>query len=246
MLVEPTETCYRVVALRDVTPSIREVSADPAGTPLPHVAGQYALVSDAEQTLPPRSFSLAGAPRPDGRITLLVTRYPGGAFSGWVHQSMRPGDQLLLDGPYGTLCAPPAVPLLLVSAGSGFAPMRALAEQSLAADPAADIAVAISARKAADVIDPDRLAHLTATHPHFRYLRALTREPGAGTGQLPGRLAELVPDLLRRHVFIAGPDGFVRSCAAAARSAGVPAAALHTEEFYAEPTPWRRPEKLGA
>lgn len=238
MLTNPVEADYRVTDVRKLTPSVAEIIAEPVDAPMPYEAGQYVLVCDAAGTLPARSFSFASAPDSSGLITLLVTRYPSGRFSGWVHDEMCPGDEVLLEGPYGAL-RPVRGPLLGICAGSGLAPIRAIVQEALANDPGADVVVVMSARTESHVVDGDRLTELARTHPQFRFIRTLTRAAGPEPiGRLPDQLAELVPDLATRQVVIAGPDSFVTACARAARSAGVPPSKLATEEYYADPIPW--------
>ncbi len=70
---------------------------------------------------PPRSYSIANAPRPDGQVSLLVTRMSGGA-STWVHEGLRVGEQVTLTGPHGTFVSDPrqAGPVLLLAADPGW------------------------------------------------------------------------------------------------------------------------------
>jgi CDP-4-dehydro-6-deoxyglucose reductase, E3 len=91
------------------------------------------LLGDPGAELVVRSYSIPNAPRRDGLITLLVTRVPGGQVSAWVHDVPRPGDRVLLSGPYGSFTATPGEPgpVLYLAGGSGLAPVRALAETAL-------------------------------------------------------------------------------------------------------------------
>lgn len=232
---------YRVVTTALVTPAIRELWLAPCDDTLAFQGGQYVLLSDTAHQLPPRSYSLASAPRADGRVSLLVTRFPEGPTSGWVHNVLAPGDEVALAGPYGTFVLGDNrdCPILLLAAGSGLAPIRALAEALLADDPARRVTLFFSVRTSADTIDHARFQDWTHTHPGFRYLLTLTREPAA---PLHRRIPELLPDTLGDlrgwEVFVAGPSGFITGCAAAACALGVAATAVHTEEFFADPQPW--------
>jgi CDP-4-dehydro-6-deoxyglucose reductase, E3 len=98
---------FTVAAKRPRTPVIAELLLRPAGPPLRYQPGQYVLLGDPDAELVVRSISIANAPRRDGLISLLVTRVPGGQFSGWLHDVLRPGDRVLLSGPYGSFTAPP-------------------------------------------------------------------------------------------------------------------------------------------
>lgn len=230
---------YEVASNDPVTPVIRELWLTPCGRVIAYLPGQYVLLGDVAQRLPPRAYSLANAPRADGRISLLVTRFPGGPVSGWVHGTLRAGDEVMLDGPYGTF-----VPgndrntqVLLLAAGSGLAPIRALAEDFLATDPARRVTLFFSARTAADTIDHARFQEWMRRFRGFRYLHTLTRDPAAKRHRrIPELLPDTCADLRGWEVFVAGPTGFVVDCAACACALG--AANVHTEEFFADPEPW--------
>ena len=65
------------------------------------------LLEDRERRVPPRSFSIANAPRQDGLILLLANRVPVGETSTWVHEWLRFGVEVSVSGPYGTFVDDP-------------------------------------------------------------------------------------------------------------------------------------------
>jgi propane monooxygenase reductase component len=115
-----------VTAVESLTHDIRRLElevAEPAD--FSFVPGQYVDVwvpgTDAR-----RSFSMANLPG-DGRIELIVKRYPGGRFSGLLDGSLGPGDELRFTGPYGAFHLRESErPILMVAGGSGMAPVLSL------------------------------------------------------------------------------------------------------------------------
>jgi CDP-4-dehydro-6-deoxyglucose reductase len=207
------------------TPSILHVGLRPLKQPLKYRAGQYVLLSDAEGTVPQRSFSIANAPRDGGDISLLVTKVPGGAFT--------------QDLPVGR-------PTLHLAAGSGLGPILTLVEAALEQDVTSEITLLFSARTIADVYYQEVFAVWEARHSNFRFLRTLTRELGAPPlGRIPFLLPRLFPDLSSFSVFIAGGAGFVEACEESVTALGVPRTDVHTEAFFAEPHPWLSPAGAG-
>lgn len=210
----------------------------PEDGPLPFRPGQYVLLEDSEGTIAPRSYSIANPPRPDGEISLLVTRVPGGQASTWIHR-LAPGERVHVSGPYGTFVEDPdssTAPALFLAAGSGLAPIRALLEAALTPRRREALTLVFSARGEGDVIDRERFARRQLREPGFRFIRTLTR--GAGpppSGRIPGILADLVGGLGGHDVFVAGAPGFVTACAGAAEALGAAPAHVHTEVFYGEP-----------
>ncbi|HEX5192014.1 MAG TPA: FAD-binding oxidoreductase [Solirubrobacteraceae bacterium] len=232
---------YEVLEIRPRTASIVELWLAPHSVPLQYLPGEYVLLEDRAGAVPPRSYSIANAPHPDGLISLLVTRVPGGATSTWVHTQLRLGDQVSVSGPYGTFVDDPATaaPALFLAAGSGLAPIRALLQAARVAATRRSLSLIFSARTEADVIDRERFTAWDMEHFGFRFVRTLTR--GAGPpphGWIPALLGDLYDDLAGHDVFIAGAPGFVRACATAAGALGAARRSVHTEVFFVEPQPW--------
>ena len=72
------EAPYRVVSVERRTTTILELWLQPLAGVLEYLPGEYVLLEDRAAAVPPRSYSIANAPRPDGLISLLITRVPHG------------------------------------------------------------------------------------------------------------------------------------------------------------------------
>jgi CDP-4-dehydro-6-deoxyglucose reductase len=231
------EALYVVIGIARRTPTIVEVWLRPLAAPMTFRPGEYVLLEDTDRQAPPRSYSIANAPRADGAISLLVTRVPGGKTSSWVHDRLLTADEVIITGPYGKFVADPAsrAPHLHLAAGSGVAPIRALVEAALEVTPRRSLLLIFSARTEADVVDCARFVHWHDRYPQFRFVRTLTRGAGAGPhGRIPDVLPDLCPDLATHEVFIAGAPGFIDACASAAKALGAASERVHTEPFFVE------------
>jgi CDP-4-dehydro-6-deoxyglucose reductase, E3 len=242
-IAEPTsfEEPYEAIGVEHRTPTIAELWLRPLAGILEYRPGEYVLLADDRGAVPPRSFSVANAPRSDGLISLLVTRVGEGATSLWVHDRLRVGQLVSVSGPYGTFVDDPAAtaPALFLAAGSGLAPIRALVEAALARPGRRELTLVFSARTEADVIDRERFRQWQAEHGRFRFLHTLTRATGPhARGRIPALLPELYADLSGHDVFVAGAPGFVRACATAAEALGGRRERVKTEVFFVEPQPW--------
>lgn len=231
---------FVVVRKRQASPAIIEIVLQPVHQRLDFAAGQYVQVVDPAGRLPPRSYSVANAPRADGRLRLLVTRVPGGPVSGWLTQALQLGEPVLVSGPYGTFTVrAEARPVLALAGGSGWAPVCSLAEQAAQGGFARPFTALFSARSERDMLDADRTARWQRDHANFRYLRTLTREQGPPPlGRIPQLLPTLGLDLAALEVYIAGPPPLVADCTRAVRALGAAPGHVHTEEFYSDPEPW--------
>jgi CDP-4-dehydro-6-deoxyglucose reductase, E3 len=231
---------YLVVGAERRTTTIRELWLRPLAGVLQYRPGEYVLVEDGDRAIAPRSYSIANAPRPDGLISLLVTRVRDGQTSTWLHERLRVGDDVVVSGPYGTFTDDPvaAAPALFLAAGSGLAPIRSLLEAALSACVRTSLTLIISARSETDVIDCGRFTRWHASHPRFEFQRTLTRADGPGPhGRIPDVLPSLCGGLGDHDTFVAGAPGFVRACAIAVEALGGRPGRIHTEEFFVEPGP---------
>ena len=63
----------------------------------------------------------------DGRIELIIKRYPDGRFSSMLDGAIAVGDELRFTGPYGAFhMRETERPILMVAGGSGMAPILSL------------------------------------------------------------------------------------------------------------------------
>lgn len=235
---------FIVVDKQRRTPVIIELSLGPDAEGINYVPGQYVLIGDAEYRRPPRSYSIANAPRRDGRIDLLVTLVVGGEVSPWIHNELQVDEQVLISGPYGTFIddRDEGRPRLYLAGGSGLAPVRALAESLLRRAVHPPVTLLFSARTAHDLIDDALLRSWMRTDAAFRYIPTLTRATGPPpVGHIPDVLPTLVSRLDDFLVYVAGSSGFVAAGATAARHLGAAPGRIFTEEFFTDPMPWGSP-----
>jgi CDP-4-dehydro-6-deoxyglucose reductase len=217
------------------TSRIVELRLRPVGAPMRYWPGQYVMMGDARAGAPPRSYSIAGAPRPDGEITLQVTRIDDGVTSRWAHDTLAIGARVKIAGPYGTFIGDPSVdtPVLCLAAGSGLAPILSLTDAALRRGFKRPVTLLFSARTRADLYEAGLLDYWLAKHRNFHYRTTLTGEPGPDlSGRIPTVLPGLFPDLSGHSVFIAGSPAFVDDCVAAVRALGAPRERVHTEGYY--------------
>lgn len=240
-LFPPRENVLFIVTDRvQRTPRIVELLLRPLGQPLRYWPGQYVMLGDEATGVPPRCYSIANAPRPDGEIALQVTRVDGGVTSAWIHDTLEVGAMVKLSGPYGTFIGDPSVdtPVLCMAAGSGLAPILALADAALRRGYRKPVTLLFSACTAADVYERGLMAYWQAKHRNFKFLPTLTRESHDGlTGRIPALLPTLFRDLSAHSVFTAGSPAFVDDCVAAARALGARDGLIHSEGYVSQAIP---------
>ncbi|MFE2355682.1 1,2-phenylacetyl-CoA epoxidase subunit PaaE [Streptomyces parvulus] len=195
-----------------------------------------------------RSYSICA---PAGAVPRIGVRVvPGGVFSSWLVEEVRPGDTVEVMAPTGLFTPDLTVPghHVLIAAGSGITPMVSIAESVLAADDRSSVTLFYGNRRTDTVMFADELADLKDLHPaRFHLAHVLSREPREAevlSGRLDaGRLAELVGALVdveaADHWWLCGPQGMVADAQQVLAGLGVPADRIHRELFFAEDEPVR-------
>jgi len=204
---------------------------------LPVVAGQFFQwrFLDAPGRSRAHPYSLSAAP--DGRSLRITAAHLGDGSSALA--DVTPGTRVMIEGPYGRLHAGVrrGRKVLLVAAGIGVTPLRALLEE-LPQRPG-EVTLVYRARSEDDLIFTQELMSLAAARGAriFTVLgRRTTRRPswlpenGAHLSDVDA-LRHLVPDLADHDVYICGSPQWMDHVEAAARAGGVPAARIHVERF---------------
>lgn len=129
---EKPVTPATVVSKQTLGPGILRLRLAPR-EPIVYRAGQFVNVHVDDGLV--RSYSIASVPALDaGEIELHVRRLPGGRVSGWLHEVLREGDELRVQGPAGECCyvpGEPERPLLMIGTGSGLAPLWGIVREAL-------------------------------------------------------------------------------------------------------------------
>ncbi|NYT75743.1 2Fe-2S iron-sulfur cluster binding domain-containing protein [Alcaligenaceae bacterium] len=228
---------FVVIDRREVASRTLELRLRPVGQPIRYWPGQYVTLGDERLHIPRRAYSIANAPRPDGEITLQIARADEGVTSAWIHETLKLGDSIKVNGAYGTFIGDPSAetPVLCLAAGTGLAPILDLAEAALRRGYRKRVDLIFSARTPADVYGEGMMAWWRTKHRNFDYKIALTREQQDGYlhGRIDTLLPGLFPDLSAHSIFIAGSPEFVDACVVAVKALGASDELIHKEGFFA-------------
>lgn len=147
----------------------------------------------------------------DGTLAITVKAIEGGKVSQHLARHAVIGEAFELGQAFGEMTLAPAAGqrLLLLAAGSGITPMRALLRQLDAADMPAQVDLVYWARRREELCFADELAALAARHPTLRVHLALTRDPVAPAPRVDAFAFDALGDLRAAQVLVCGPGGFV-------------------------------------
>jgi predicted ferric reductase len=180
-------------------------------------------------------FSLSAAPTNDELRFTIGNRGDDTALM----QHLTPGTRVILEGPYGVFTEDRRTQdnVVLIAAGIGAPPIRALAE-NIAAKPG-EVSIIYRVRDKSDAALADELQEI-ATVRGF-YIHILDGSRRFPTSWLPKgeddsltddeRLVALCPKIAKSDVYICGPAAFTQTVEKSLKLAGTPANQIHAEEF---------------
>jgi ring-1,2-phenylacetyl-CoA epoxidase subunit PaaE len=230
----------RVTSVRADAADARVVSFEPAdgeATRWHFEPGQYLTLRArvAGEDLR-RSYSLCAAPGEPLRVG--VRQVAGGAFSGWLHAQLKPGDLIEAIPPQGHFGR-------ALAGGSGITPVLSILKAHLAAAPGTRATLVYANREAASTMFKEELEDLKNRH-----LARLALFPVFSREQLDAPLAaghvdaDRLATILRLvgggatvdEAFVCGPHAMNDSVEAALRGLGIGPEHIHVERFGVPPS----------
>jgi predicted ferric reductase len=216
----------RIVTVRDEAPGVVSVICQGRHLDKLRVSGgQFFLWRFLTRQLwwQAHPYSLSALPQPP----YLRFTVKGLGDSSRALASLRPGTRVAFEGPYGAFTEHARLSdgVLLVAAGVGITPLRALLEDLPAR---ADVVVIVRASTDADLVHHAEIAALVE-HRNGRIHELIGSRHKV---RLNARtLRHLVPDVADRDVYVCGPEGFGTEVVAAATRLGVGDDQIHIEAF---------------
>jgi ring-1,2-phenylacetyl-CoA epoxidase subunit PaaE len=219
----------------------------------PGLAREYAFAAGQSLTLRRlidgvehrRSYSICapvGSP-----LRIGVREIPGGLFSSWLVREVRPGDEIEVQAPSGSLRADPVAGgrHLMIAAGSGITPMLSIAATVL---PTAgtEVRLVYGNRASGTVMFAEELGDLKNRYcARFQLVHVMSREPRdvpllsgrLDAGRLRRLLSSVVPAADVDHAWLCGPLPLVTGAREVLDELGVPRSRVHVELFYVDEPP---------
>jgi CDP-4-dehydro-6-deoxyglucose reductase len=231
----------RVAGLERLAPDVMRVRLQlPASDPLQYHAGQYLEIIFPDGAH--RSYSMASAPHTlmaggAPMVELHIRHMPGGKFTGHVFGGMKEKEILRIEGPYGSfyLRDDSPKPIVLLAAGTGFAPVKAMIEHLQFTGSARAVALYWGGRRPADLYMDEWVKAKLGEMPNLSYVPVISdAQPEDGwrgrTGFVHLAALQDLPDMSGHQVYACGAPVVIDS----ARRDYVQQAGLPPDEFYAD------------
>lgn len=225
----------RVTAIEDATHDIMQIKLLISGTdPLAFTAGQYARITFPGA--PTRDYSMASSPG-KRELEFHIRRVPGGVATQRIHALLRLGDEVLIEGPFGSsyLREQHAGPILCVAGGSGLAPIKGIVDAAIARGMKQPIYVYFGARSECDLYLLDHFEFLAQRHSNLNFTPVLSDTSSRvrwRTGFVTDAIAQDLQELEGWKVYVAGPPPMVEAAFQVCMARGLRSEDLHADVFF--------------
>jgi ferredoxin-NADP reductase/Fe-S-cluster-containing hydrogenase component 2 len=225
----------------DVTHNVKTFRFKPADggeIPFDYLPGQFLTLHVAPGgVFTKRSYTIASTPTWRDRIEITVKREEQGLVSRFLHDALKPGDEVEIEAPSGTFyfTGTEAESILLIGGGVGITPMMSAARYLTETKWPGTVHLVLGFRTPADFIFRNEIAALAARNPNLRATVTMSRADGSWDGRNgqidEALLAEAVPDIASVRSHICGPPAMMAAVKTALVGLGVPEAQIRTEAF---------------
>ncbi|GLR64548.1 NADH:ubiquinone reductase (Na(+)-transporting) subunit F [Marinospirillum insulare] len=227
----------KVVSIEELSPTIKGIRLA-LDRPMQFQAGQYVNLN-----LPgvegSRAFSIANSPANASYVDLHVRLVPEGKGTGWIHQTMKVGDELEVSGPYGQFFVRKTddKDVIFIAGGSGLSSPLSMISDLLEMGDERQIYLFQGARNLAELYKKSELEALAEQHSNFHYLPALNDALASDDWQgFCGFVHEAASDhfkgrLSGHKAYLCGPPPMIDAAITMLMQGRVFEADIHMEKF---------------
>lgn len=190
-----------------------------------YIPGQYIdLILEGTR----RSYSIANAPRKDGKLELHIKKFEDGFMSKYLFNEAKENDLLRLEGPLGTFSyrEDNSEDIALIATGTGIAPIKAILESFDTKKIKKNIYVIWGAKYSKDLY-----LNLKSTNVKLKFVAALSQEKinDCFNGYVQDALLNLGLNLDNTTVYACGSETMIKSASELLIDNG-----LHFKRFYSD------------
>ena len=192
-----------------------------------------------------RSYSICSAVQ-ENALRVAIKRTPGGLFSSWANDTLKPGMTLDVMPPMGHFNVPldanNARHYVAFAAGSGITPILSIIKTTLLAEPKSQFTLFYGNRASSSVIFKDELTDLKDSYMERLKLAYVMSREQQDIELFNGRITKEKCEQFIRHwlriedidiAFICGPEDMMQGVSAALQEAGMPKEHIKVELFAA-------------
>lgn len=184
-----------------------------------------------------RAYSVASSSGEHQSLELIIGKVPGGAVSTYVHDYLKDGDELSMNGPYGDFYLRDSDrDILMVATGTGLAPIKSILYQMEKDQLQRKATFYFGARTKKDLIYFDELKRFEKKIPNLTFLPTLSRpldedQWDGERGRVTDLIEKYIPDHPNVDFYLCGSPSMVQSCLALLEKKGASKERILYDEF---------------
>lgn len=223
-----------LVAAKDrLAPDVVRLRLEP-GPAFSWLPGQFVNLRRSDGVL--RSYSSASSVEQDYFLDLHIRLDPTGVMTPWIFNNLQPGDDIEIQGPYGSChyrADEPDRPLLLICGGTGLGPLSAIVKDALHRGHRGPIFLYHGARQRAGLYLDASLRELSQQHPNFQYIACLSQDQGSGYrhGLVSDVAMQDHSNVVDFRIYLCGPPAMVQAARWQVVGRGAQRSRIHADPF---------------
>lgn len=236
------EFTTEVTAITDLTHDIKEVTLKLLKPDsVTFRAGQFMQIQVPVYELTKvevyRAYSISSPPDRTDSLEFEIRLVPNGICTTYVHQYLKVGDKVTVNGPYGEFYLRDSErEIVFIAGGSGMAPIKSILFDMKAKGNQRKATYFFGAVSKQDLFHVETMRQLEAEMPNFKFVPALSQpKPEDHWDGATG----LVTEVLERHLegnadveaYLCGSPGMINACVKVLNAKGVPENMIFFDKF---------------
>lgn len=229
-----------VVKMQQLTKTIKYLRFDLGGEEITFKPGQYVqLKAPAYEGSPEevyRAYSVSSSVNDNHAIELLIG-YTGGIATTYVHQHLKEGDEVHINGPYGDFYyhEDDGGPIIFAGAGTGMAPILSILQYMSDNKIQRKAIFFFGAKTMDDLFLVDKLKHFEETLYDFKFVPTLSREESPNwtgeRGRVPSSIDKYVEKGENYSAYLCGSPAMIDSIVEALMAKDIPEEKIYFDKF---------------
>ena len=184
-----------------------------------------------------RAYSISSKPSEKNIVELIIRLVPGGICTTYMHDHIKPGDEVIISGPYGDFyIRDDADQFIFIAGGSGLAPIKSMIYDNLEKGIDKPMTLFFGAGSKKDLYYYELFSELDKTNDKFKYIPALSmplpEDNWEGkTGLITQVVAEYVEDEKSKHAYLCGSPGMLDACMTVLKDKGFTQELIFFDKF---------------
>ncbi|MDC7218701.1 MAG: 2Fe-2S iron-sulfur cluster binding domain-containing protein [Spirochaetales bacterium] len=204
-------------------------------------AGQFVQIQVPEYKLSDesvfRAYSVSSSPSEADCVELEIRLVPEGICTTWVHDYLKEGQEVTINGPYGDFFLRDTKrDIICIAGGSGNAPIKSIMMDMAEKGNARNLTYFYGARTRKDLVLPDEMTALAEKLPNGQYVPVLS-EPSdednweGETGFVTDAAARFLKSGDNTEAYLCGSPGMIDACVKVLTKAGIPEELIYYDKF---------------